>query len=480
MKGYGLYERLPIALQNAVVAHYGRKLHRMRFGGVFEKRLDEIYRAEKMSPEELRAFQVEKLRVLLTEAVANVPHYKENAAEIRALVASMKDPAELERLPIIEKSTVSADSARFHAIKAREERFYASTSGTTGRPLATMKYRRSYQEQWAYLHRSKELWGVRMGMRRASFGTRMVVPPRQTKPPFWRFEPAENNVYFSLFHLSDRCLAHYCRKLVEWAPEEVVCYPSGITVVADYMNRHGIRLHSVRAIFAMAETLHDWQKEIIEPAFGAHVVNLYGLAENVAWFMECANQRIHIRPDYGYTELLKLDDAEPTGGLEGDVREIVATGFNNLAMPLVRYRTRDQVVITDRDREPCSCPLPFPTVSKVIGRLDDNLVTPDGRVQTRLDGIFKFIPGVRESQLEQVALDKLIVRIAPREDYSPAALDEVRKRIHQIFGAEMQVEFVVVEELPRTRAGKVRYQINSLPPEDRARARGVASAATRR
>lgn len=468
MKGYGLYERLPIPLQNAVVAHYGRKLHRMRFGGVFQERLAEIYRAESMTESELEAFQVGKLKTLLHEAAANVPHYQENADALRALADGMKHPSEIARLPILEKAEVNRDSTRFHAIEAREKRVYASTSGTTGRPLVTMKYPRSYQEQWAYLHRSKELWGVRMGMRRASFGTRMVVPPRQTKPPYWRFEPAENNLYFSLFHLSDECLEHYYRKLADWAPEEVVCYPSGITVVADYMNRHGLRLSSVRAIFAMAETLHDWQREIIEPAFGAHVVNLYGLAENVAWFMECAERRIHIRPDYGYTELLKLDDSEPSEGLEGEVREIVATGFNNLAMPLIRYRTRDQVVITAADSRRCSCPLPFPTVSKVIGRLDDNLVTPDGRVQTRLDGIFKFVPGIRESQLEQVKLDRLIVRVVPREDYGPAALEEVQKRIRRIFGAEMGIEILVVDELPRTRAGKVRYQVNSLSAEDKA------------
>ena len=132
-------------------------------------------------------------------------------------------------------------------------------------------------------------------------------------------------------------------------------------------------------------------------------------------------------------------------------------------MPLLRYRTRDQVVRTEQDERPCRCGVSFPTVTEVIGRADDNLVTSDGRVQTRLTSVFKGLEGVRESQIEQVALDRLIVRIVPRESYAPGVGEEVVRRLQRFFGTDTAVEIRLVDALPRTRAGKVRYQVNSLP-----------------
>ncbi|MFB3909822.1 MAG: phenylacetate--CoA ligase family protein [Candidatus Eisenbacteria bacterium] len=467
MNTMAIYERLPISAQQAIVSYYGRKLHRMRFGGFHDDERERIRAGDRMDAASMRAVQVERMRAILAEAVAHVPYWREaeRLEPLAKLARSLRDPSEIEILPPLEKKTINADPARFHSSSPGGKPIYGNTSGTTGRPLRTMKTAESYQRNWAHYQATKELHGVRMGMRRATFGTRMVVPTRQRKLPFWRFEPAENNVYFSLFHLSEEFLPSYVEKLLEWKPEEVVCFPSALTVLAEHMVRRGVQLTGVHAVFALSETLFDWQRERIATAMGAKVVNVYGLAENVAWIFECPEGRHHVRPDYGYTELLpsRTDLGATPYDDEGEVREIVSTGFLNRAMPLLRYRTRDQAIVGPRDAEPCACGLRFPTVTRVIGRLDDNLVTPDGRVQTRLDGIFKGIGGVRESQLEQTALDRLIVRVVPSEGYGPAWEEEVRTRIRRIFTDRMQVEVQLVPELPRTRAGKVRYQVNSIP-----------------
>lgn len=476
MNQLAIYERLPIFVQGAIVAHYGRKLHRMRFGGEHDEQRAQILACEKMTPEQMRDYQVERLRAMLLEAAENIPYYRDavggvegaragaavTAADLRDLAASMRDPSEITRLPLLEKATINADFRAFHSVNPRGKPIVGSTSGTTGRPLRTMKVAASYQRNWAFYERSKELHGVTLGMRRATFGTRMVVPMRQRRPPFWRREPAENNLYFSLFHLAEQYLPSYVERLRAWNPEEIVCFPSGLCVLAEHMVRRGIVVEGAKAVFCMSETLFDWQRELFEKAFRARVVNLYGLAENVAWIYECPEGRMHVRPDYGYTEFLPVPGATWEEEPGGEVHEIVSTGFLNFAMPLLRYRTRDQAVITPRDATPCPCGSWFPSVTRVIGRLDDNLVTPDGRVQTRLDGIFKMILGVRESQLEQIARDRLIVRIVPLGAFGAEAEAEVRLRIARIFGASMQVEIRIADELPRTKGGKVRYQVNSI------------------
>lgn len=479
MNVIAIYERMPVFLQNLVVAYHGRKLHKMRFGGVHDEQRREILACETMTEKQIRSYQVDKLRKVLCEAAENVPYYQSRATELRELARGMTDPSALTVLPLLEKATINEDSSRFHSLKPRGKRIYGNTSGTTGRPLRTLKVPESYQRNWAFYARSKEIHGVRLGMRRVTFGARMVVPPGQTEPPFWRVEPAENNLFCSLYHLSDANLPHYWEAIHRWKPEEIVCYPSGASVVADWMNRSGHALTGVRAVFIMSETLFDWQRATMERAFGAKVVNLYGLAENVAWIAECPEGRLHVRPDYGYTELLPVEGAEPPADHpQATVCEIVSTGFLNMAMPLLRYRTRDQAIVTAEDVTPCACGLRnFPTVTRIIGRVDENLMTADGRVHTRLDGVLKGIPGVVESQIEQTALDRLLVRVVPKEDYGTAATDEITLRLRRLFGADCRVDFERVDALPRTKAGKVRYQVNSLPEAERARFAGGGRAA---
>jgi phenylacetate-CoA ligase len=468
MNGLSIYEHLPVTLQNRIVAHYGERLHRMRFGGLHQEQYGEILRCEDMSSGELSSFVCEKLRTVLRDAADYVPYYQPISDMMRSMAESMREPSEVADLPQLEKAAVNREPESLCSVRPMGKRIRGHTSGTTGRPIRTVKLAESYQRNWAFFRRAKEMHGIRLGMRRASFGTRAVVPVRQQKLPFWRYEPAEHNVYFSLFHLSRQNLDSYYRKLVEWNPEEIVAYPSALAVIAGYMLEKGLTLPGRRVAFMQAETLFGWQRERIEKAMSARVVNLYGLAENVAWINECPWGRLHIRPDYGYVELL------PVSGKRGDdrgreVREIVATGLINPAMPLIRYRTGDQVLLTANDRLPCACGLPFPTVTEVIGRTDDNLITSDGRVQTRLDGIFKGVAGVRESQIEQLAIDRFTVRIIPSPEGPPPGLGEIATRLKRIFGASADFEMRFVDQLPMNRAGKVRYQINSMPKEDRAR-----------
>src|SRR5690606_28221227 len=118
---------------------------------------------------------------------------------------------------------------------------------------------------------------------------------------------------------------------------------------------------------------------LIEERFGCRVFDWYGQNERVAAIGTCEQGRYHLMSDYSYVEL------EPTP--EG--LEIVGTGFNNLAMPLIRYRTGDFVQLQDVDS--CSCGRAFPVVRRIIGRDDDYIKLPDGSHVKRLSNVFKDI-----------------------------------------------------------------------------------------
>ncbi len=79
--------------------------------------------------------------------------------------------------------------------------------------------------------------------------------------------------------------------------------------------------------------------------------------------------------------------------------EVIATGFANRAMPLFRYRTGD--VATLRKHAGCSCGRSRPIIEELDGRIEDYVVTPDGRRIGRMDHVFKDALLVKEAQILQ-------------------------------------------------------------------------------
>ena len=103
-----------------------------------------------------------------------------------------------------------------------------------------------------------------------------------------------------------------------------------------------------------------------------------------------------MRPEYSVVELLRPDGspAQP-----GEVAEIVGTGFGNAAMPLIRYRTGDTVLVAEDQH--CACGRRMPIVETIVGRLEDVLLTVDGRMVTRFETAFNDSVHVVEAQLFQ-------------------------------------------------------------------------------
>ena len=90
----------------------------------------------------------------------------------------------------------------------------------------------------------------------------------------------------------------------------------------------------------------------------------------------------------------------------------------------------------------------------MLGRNDDVVVTPEGRVVGRLDHVFKGVPGVRECQIAQTAPDRLELRVVRRCQQLEAVAALLRQNTRERVGDGMTVDVVRVEAIPRTTRGK--------------------------
>src|SRR5690606_5116313 len=163
---------------------------------------------------------------------------------------------------------------------------------------------------------------------------------------------------------------------------------------------------------------------------------------------------LHSMPEYGILEVIPQAGAENIVG--GD---IVATGFINPAMPLLRYRMGDQAIPADRT---CPCGRNFPAVEQLLGRIDDVILTPDGARIGRLDPIFKGAQGIIECQIVQDKLDTVIVRAVLSEGHGKEALDPVVTQLKRRLPGTMTVLTEIVGSLPRTKGGKLRAVVSTV------------------
>jgi phenylacetate-CoA ligase len=153
-----------------------------------------------------------------------------------------------------------------------------------------------------------------------------------------------------------------------------------------------------------------------------------------------------------------LDGDRPCG--PGEKGEIVVTELNNLALPLVRYRTGDFGSLSD---EPCSCGRGLKILQQVFGRAYDFILSPSGRrfhaefLMYVFEEAQRHDIGIAQFQVRQTSRDTLQLLIVPAPDgFPPEAQQILVDRIRTLLGEDMQIEVTRTDRIDRERSGKMR------------------------
>jgi phenylacetate-CoA ligase len=139
-------------------------------------------------------------------------------------------------------------------------------------------------------------------------------------------------------------------------------------------------------------------------------------------------------------------------------------------MPLIRYEVGDSGALDPSD-VPCACGRTLPKLLNLEGRLEDVLITKDGRRVGRLDPVFKASMRISEAQIVQESLDRVVVRVVPLEGYSQADEAQIAARLRERMG-DMEVGFEVLDSIPREENGKFRAVVCHLSAAEK---RGLVS-----
>jgi phenylacetate-CoA ligase len=92
----------------------------------------------------------------------------------------------------------------------------------------------------------------------------------------------------------------------------------------------------------------------------------------------------------------------------------------------------------------------------VDGRIEDYVLTPDGRLVGRLDHIFKEQFDVAEAQIIQNDERSIDVFIVPRSTYSKTSSRRLMREIRARLGDQMEIKIQIRDSIPREANGKFR------------------------
>jgi phenylacetate-CoA ligase len=448
-----LYPRLPVVLQNVVCSFYGWRESRYRFGKSLEQPLEELLRSEWLPRGDIEAFQDERLAKLVAHAYAHVPYYRESMRAAGLVPADIRSRADLPKLPLLGKEDVrSNERALLSETAERGRLLHRRTSGTTGKSLHLYAGKDAVAFQWAVWWRHRTRFDLWPGEWHANFTGKPVVPPEQSSPPYWRWNGPMRQAVLNMQHLTPAKIEPIARFLDRQAFSFWAGYPSILHALALAALERGVSLERPpRVITSGAEKMLDFQRRDLSAVTGATITDQYGQTEACGNASHCAELVYHEDFEFGFLECV---EPEPLG--DGRIRgRLVCTGYGNPDFPLIRYDTGDSAVWAPAGHR-CSCGRESAVLLEIEGRIEDYVLTPEGRRIMRFDYVFKDARNVNECQVVQRAPDSLTLRIVRRDGYGTSDEQHLRDEVATWISPRLEVDFEYVDEIEREPSGKFR------------------------
>jgi len=410
----------------------------------FYKAMSEIEKFSNMSSCEQRAWQLDLLEKTLY-AASKTKYY---SAVFNSLPEFDNPVERLKAIPYLNKAILRKNPNDFIANALFT--VPAHTSGTTGTPLKLRRDIPSIAREQAHFFSWYRSAGWESDNEMIELRGNMVVPANRSHPPFGIRDYVFKKNILSSYHLSDKTIPWYIEKIKKSGAKFLSAYPSSAFLIADFMKRNNIPPLKLNAVFLASETVFRQHKNTIEKFIGP-VHSQYGNAERVAWMTTCSAGCYHEDVSYGFTEYIPLGD---------NTYEIVATGFINKAMPLLRYRTGDIAVDPFGRQHRCECGKNGPGCRKIIGRIDDLFITANGRKIGRLDHVFKNVDNIVAAQIIQHSTELTEIKIVKSDSYSTKDEKIILENFLLRVGENVNVKFNYVNDIPRTNNGKFRSVIS--------------------
>ncbi|MBO4491187.1 MAG: phenylacetate--CoA ligase [Lentisphaeria bacterium] len=419
-----------------------------------------------MPVDKLRTIQLERLKFIVKRAYDNVPLFRKRLEERKLTPESIRSLEDIQKLPFTVKADLR-DTYPFGLFASPMKeivRLHAS-SGTTGKPIVVAYTEEDIRTWSSAMVRSLAGCGIHEGdIAQISFGYGLFTGGLGAH---YGFESLGATVIPASGGNTERQIM----LMKDFGVTCIACTPSYFLHMSEKAEQMGIDLHDLplRVGVFGAEPWTDEMRRRIEECSGIKAYDIYGLSEITGPGVGCAceyQDGLHIFEDLFYPEI--IDPATGEALPDGQEGELVLTTLKKMAMPMIRYRTRD---ITKIVTEPCACGRTIRRIARISRRSDDMFIIRGvnvfpSQIETAIMAAESVLPVYQIILTRDHGLDNIEVDIEVNEQIfqdKVAAIEDIKAKIsHSIertLGIRVVVKMLAPNSIPRSE-GKAKRVID--------------------
>ncbi len=456
-----LTNKLPYPIVQGLKYIHGAIPLPIRYGKIFRNTYKFLQESQWWDRDKLEEHQFRQLEKLLHHAYANVPYYKRIFDERDLKPKDIKSIDDLRKLPYLTKDIIRENFSDLMTKNYPKSKLvYATTGGTTGIQLGFYLERGvTNSKEWAFICRLQNWAGLRFGDKKVILRGNVINRIKNGKRQLWEYKPNDNALILSSYDMTDENMIKYIEKINKFKPVAFLGYPSSLYTLATFMKDRSLRINNPKCIITSSEILYPHQREIIEKHLGVKIFDYYGNAERNVLVMQCEKGSYHIISEYGVMEL--IDEIQNSVQKDGEIGEIIVTGFNNFAMPFIRYKTGDLAIYS---KDKCTCGRIYSRIRKIEGRLQELIVSKRGNYisMTAINMHSDIFDNVKQFQFYQDIPGKVTFNIVKKDTYTIKDTAKIYNELMRKLGDNMELEIAFINNIPKTPRGKHRFLIQKL------------------
>lgn len=404
---------------------------------------------EKKSLAEIKAFQEEKLKTLLTYLSENSPFYQRFFMENNIKISEIKTLEDLQKIPFTTKEHLQKYNNDFCCVPRSEIVDYVTTSGTLGEPV-TFGLTDKDLDRLAY---NEAISFACSGIQKADILQLMTTMDRRFMAGLAYFLGARK-VGAGIVRVGSGIPELQWDSILKFNPTYLITVPSFLLKLIEYAQQHNIDLKNtnVEAAICIGEPIReqDFSLNVLGNKITSHwdldLYSTYASTEMGTAFNECEFfHGGHHHPELIIAELLDENDAPV---ITGQIGELTITTLGVEAMPLLRFKTGDMLTAHS---EACGCGRNTLRLGPVLGRRKQMIKYKGTTLYPpAMCNIMNDFPEVGSFVFEishnNLGTDEILIRIAST-NISHALLHKIKDHFRARLRVSPRIEFSTSEEI---------------------------------
>lgn len=369
----------------------------------------------------------------------------------------------LHELPLLSKDIIKQQGKNIYNDNITEDwKNWRNTGGSTGEPLHfPIYYQKSFFFDRELIHQAYlyKKMGCSISDKIAAIDGSRIREEDVRNNKFWNVKKngfPYGNIRYSTLYLNEENFEYYYNSINAEKPNILRGYPSGVKTFCQILKERNLKLSfNLKAVYLTSENYDEDMASYISDILGCEVWGQYGHTEISIFAYKKPNESCYYCcPLYGITEIL---DEDGNGVKEGECGEIVVTGFTNVGLPFIRYKTGDLAIYGGTKKNGTVI------IKNLLGRSKDYIYDKLGKkiylVGFIFGGHLKAFNDIKEWQIHQSEKGKLSIHIVKGATYTQQTENEI---LSFFKNNDFDIEIEYKEKIEKTIRGKQKFLIQDL------------------